>query len=325
MKKIIVSGIRPTGKIHLGHVVGAITNWIKLQNDYECYIFIADWHAMTSHSDVSRELKQYSYEIVSTFLAFGLDPSKVTIFEQSKIPEHLELYYILSCITPLGWLERCPTYKEQIKNVQDKELNNYAFLGYPVLQAADILLYKGEYVPVGEDQIPHLELTREIARRFNSIYGTFFPEPQPLLTTVSKLLGIDARKMSKSYNNAINITDTSEEIKHKTLQMFTDPSRIKRTDPGHPEICNVYSYYKIFAPTEASKTEYECKNAIRGCTDCKSLLANKLLEYILPYSDKVNYYLNNISEIQKILEEGNKKAKSVASKNIAEIKKLVFG
>ncbi len=325
MKKIVVSGIRPTGNIHLGHIVGALPNWIKLQDDYTCFFFIADWHAMTSHYEASKELKQFAYEIVASFLSFGLDPDRVIIFEQSKIQEHLELFYILSCITPISWLERCPTYKEQIQNIQEKDLNNYAFLGYPVLQAADILLYKGQYVPVGEDQVPHLELTREIARRFNSFYGDYFPEPQPLLTTTPRLLGIDGRKMSKSYNNAIYVIDKNAEIKKKAMSMFTDPSRIKRTDPGHPDICNVYTYYKVFAPADAPSTEYECRNAIRGCTDCKSLLADKLINYLSPYRERIEHYLNNPVKIQDVLDKGNKKAKEIASQNISEIKKIVFG
>lgn len=325
MKKVVVSGIRPTGNIHLGHIVGALPNWIKLQDDYSCFFFIADWHAMTSHYEVSRELKQFTYEIVASYLAFGLDPNKITIFEQSKVPEHLELAYILSCITPISWLERCPTYKEQVQNIQDKDLSNYAFLGYPVLQAADILIYKGEYVPVGEDQLPHLELTREIARRFNSLYGNYFPQPQPLLTSVPRLLGIDGKKMSKSYNNAIYVGDDEKNIKEKVMAMFTDPSRIKRTDPGHPDICNVYTYYKLFAPNDASTTEYECKNAIRGCTDCKNLLGTKLAEYLAPYREKIQYYLSNYANVDEILSTGNKKARQIASQNLNEIKKLVFG
>lgn len=325
MKKIVVSGIRPTGTLHLGHIVGALPNWIKLQDNYTCFFFIADWHAMTSHYEKSKELKGFTREIIAISLAFGLDPKKVVIFEQSKVPQHLELAYILSCITPISWLERCPTYKEQIINIEGKDLNNYAFLGYPVLQAADILIYKGEYVPVGEDQLPHLELTREIARRFNNFYGNFFPEPQPLLTSFPKLLGPDNRKMSKSYNNAIYITDKNEDIKKKVISMFTDPSRIKRTDPGHPEICNVYTYYKIFASEEASKTEYECRNAIRGCTDCKSLLAKELVNFLAPYKEKLHYYLSNINLIDSILDEGAKTAQKIASENLAQIKNLVFG
>ncbi len=324
MKRVVVSGIRPTGGIHLGHIVGPLQNWLKLQDSYECFFFIADWHAMTSHYESSKELKQYTNEIVASLLSFGLNPQKVTIFQQSKISEHLELFYILSCITPIGWLERCPTYKEQIQNISDKDLGNYAFLGYPVLQAADILLYKGEYVPVGEDQLPHIEMAREIARRFNNLYGDFFPEPQSLLTHYPRLLGFDNKKMSKSYNNTINITDTDSEIKRKVMSMFTDPSRIHRSDKGHPEICNVYTYYKIFAPEDASLTEYECKNALRGCTDCKEMLGNKLLQYLSPYKEKINYYLNNTENIENVLNDGNEKAKAIASKNINQIKNIVL-
>ncbi|MFN7181155.1 MAG: tryptophan--tRNA ligase [Planctomycetota bacterium] len=325
MMKVVVSGIRPTGRVHLGHLAGAIPNWLQLQHNYLCFFFIADLHAMTSHFESPHEIRNFTRELVASLLAFGVDPHKVILFEQSKITEHLELYYLLSCLTPVSWLERCPTYKEQIQNVSSRDLNNYAFLGYPLLQAADILLYKGQCVPVGEDQIPHIELAREIARKFNNLYRNFFPEPQPLLTSTPRLLGIDNRKMSKSYNNTVDIADTDSQIHNKIMQMFTDPSRIHRTDPGHPDICNVYSYYKIFVPQDASTTEYECKNAIRGCTDCKELLANKLLSYLAPFREKINDYLKYPEKIETILQEGNKKAKAVASKNIAEIKQIVFG
>ena len=239
--------MRPTGRLHLGHLVGALDNWLELQKKYSCIFSIVDWHALMGEYEQSKAIADNIVDMAMDWIACGIDPDKSILFVQSHVPEHLELQMILSCITPLGWLERNPTYKEQLREITTRDLQTYGFLGYPVLQAADILLYKATAVPIGEDQLAHLELTREIARRFNHIYKTdLFPDCEPLLTQTPRLLGIDGRKMSKSYRNAINLSDSPQEIHRKTVSMFTDPQRIKLSDPGHPEKCNVYSYYKVF-------------------------------------------------------------------------------
>src|SRR3984885_4877933 len=248
----VLSGMRPTGKLHLGNYMGALANWVKLQDNYECYFFIADWHALTTdYADPSR-LKLNTLDVALDWLAAGLDPERSTIFIQSHVPQHAELHLLFSMITPLGWLERVPTYKEQQENITEKDLNTYGFLGYPVLQAADILIYKGDFVPVGEDQVPHVELTREVARRFNMFYTkkngiAVFPEPQPLLTPTPKLPGTDGRKMSKSYGNAIMLTDPEPVVRQKLKTMVTDPARVRRTDPGNPDVCPVGDLHKIFS------------------------------------------------------------------------------
>jgi tryptophanyl-tRNA synthetase len=243
VKKRILSGMRPTGPMHIGHLLGALENWKRMQEEYGCFFMVADWHALMSEYATPGNIKKFTLENVNDWLCFGIDPAKSVIFRQSDVPEHLELDMILSCITPLPWLERCPTYKEQLREVKGRDLTTYGFLGYPVLQAADILLYKADAVPVGADQLPHLELTREIARRFHDIAKeNIFPEPKPLLTESPKILGLDNRKMSKSYNNFIALSDGKEEIKKKVMSMITDPKKIKLGDPGRPDICNVYSF-----------------------------------------------------------------------------------
>lgn len=325
-RKRLLSGMRPTGDLHLGHLVGALQNWKKLQDEYVCYYMIADWHALMSEYKNPEIIKKYSLENVADWLACGIDPEKSTIFIQSSIPEHLELAMILSCITPLGWLERCPTYKEQLKELANKEITNYAFLGYPVLQAADILLYRSEFVPVGEDQLPHIELAREIARRFHTIFKCkLFPEPQAKLTEIPRLQGIDGRKMSKSYGNTISLSANDEEIKSKCQNMFTDPLRIKRSDPGHPNTCNLYPYHQVFSDTQLSQQIYkDCIDSKIGCTDCKRILADKLIEFISPIREKRNKFLSDIKKLQDIISEGNKKAKDTASKLMAEVREVVF-
>src|SRR5499427_6353723 len=251
--KRIVSGMRPTGRLHLGNYEGALKNWVKLQDIYKSYHFIADWHALTSDYADTSKINEYTMAIVTDWLAAGLDPNKTTIFVQSLVPEHAELYIYFSAVTPLGWLERVPTYKEQRENITEKDLGTYGFLGYPVLQAADILIYKGDFVPVGEDQVPHVELTREIARRFNQFYGKprpVLPEPQPLLTPTAKLPGTDGRKMSKSYGNTILLTDPEPVLRQKLKTMVTDPARVRRTDPGNPDLCPVGDLHQIFSSQE---------------------------------------------------------------------------
>lgn len=323
-KKRVLSGMRPTGKLHLGHVVGALNNWVKLQNEYECFHFIADWHALTSdYADTSR-IKENRIEMMVDWLAAGLDPKKSTLFVQSAVPQHAELHLLLSMITPLGWLERVPTYKEQRENITDKDLGNYGFLGYPVLQSADILIYKGNYVPVGEDQVPHVELTREICRRFNSYYGEVFPEPQALLTPVPRLPGLDGRKMSKSYGNDISLSDTPEAISQKIKVMMTDPARKRRHDPGNPDVCPVFAYHKIYSSPETIETvDRECRVAGIGCIDCKKWMSEHLVENLSPLLQRRKDYESRRDEILDIIDEGNRKAAAVAEDTMFEVRQAV--
>ncbi len=322
--KRIVSGIRPTGRLHLGHLHGALLNWKRLQDEYECFYFIADWHALTSEYAKPDIIKKSTIDIVLDWLAVGLDPEKCTFFIQSHIKEHAELHLIFSMITPIPWLERNPTYKEQIQELSSKNLNTYGFLGYPVLQAADILMYKADAVPVGEDQAPHIELTREIARRFNFLYKKVFPEPETLLTPTSKLLGIDRRKMSKSYNNAIFITEPPDEVTKKVSQMVTDPQRGRRTDPGRPDYCNVFSYHEIYSPEEKVKEiEEACKKATIGCVECKRIMAENLNKGLEPIREKRKALESKMDYVENIIEEGNKRAKRVAQETMEEVREAV--
>ncbi len=323
MKKLL-SGMRPTGKIHLGHLFGALNNWVNLQERYQCYFMVADWHALMSEYKDALQIKDYIVEIVADWISAGIDPAKSIIFLQSDVKQHLELLMILADITPLSWLERCPTYKEQLKELTGKELTTYGFLGYPVLQTADILLYKAETVPVGEDQLPHLELAREIARRFNHLYKKdIFPDPEALLTKMPRLLGLDNRKMSKSYGNFIAISDEDDAIKKKIASMITDPKRIKRQDPGHPDVCNVFSYYKIFDPEKAKAVRDWCEGAKKGCTECKMILAEAVIEYIKPIREKRNKLLKDKDTISDILKHGAKKASEIAAATMAEVYKAI--
>jgi len=323
-KKRILSGMRPTGKMHLGHLVGTLDNWIKLQEEYDCFFMVADWHALMSEYEDPKAISDYAIDNVVDWISFGIDPNKSTLFIQSQVPEHLDLFMIFSCLTPLGWLERCPTYKEQLREIKTRDLHTYGFLGYPVLQAADILVYKADKVPVGEDQLPHLELTREISHRFNSLYKKkLFPYPDAILTKTSRLLGLDARKMSKSYNNTIDLSDSAETIKKKVQTMITDPKRIKLTDKGHPEICNVYSYYAIFVPDIKEEVSVWCRSALKGCTECKKNLALKLIEKLSPFHQKREELLGDRHKIEHILEEGKKRAQSVAGETLKEVRTVL--
>lgn len=330
MKKRILSGMRPTGQLHLGHLVGALENWVKLQDEYECFFMVADWHALMSEYEDPSMIMEYSAEIVLDWLSVGIDFNKSTIFLQSDVKEHLELYMILSTLTPLGWLERCPTYKEQLRENKTRDLATYAFLGYPVLQAADILLYKAERVPVGEDQKAHLELTREIVRKFNSLYGDEYDdepaliEPEGLFTETPRLLGIDGRKMSKSFDNYIALSDSPDVIRKKVSGMFTDPERIKLTDKGHPEKCNVHTYYNIFAEkvnvpkSRILKLADDCRQAKIGCTECKQNLVEILIEYLKDiHTRREEFKKMNVREITI---QSAKKAKEVASETLTKVK-----
>jgi len=321
MKKRILSGMRPTGKLHLGHLVGALDNWARLQEEYECFFMVADWHALMSEYENPGKLGETGIDNVIDWLSAGIDPQKSTIFVQSEVPQHLSLHMIFSCFTPLGLLERCPTYKEQLREVKTRDLHTYGFLGYPVLQAADILVYKAEKVPVGQDQLPHLELTREIARRFNGLYKKdVFPYPDALLTQTPKLLGLDGRKMSKSYNNTINLSDPEETVKKKVSGMFTDPKRIKLSDKGHPEACNVYAYYCTFCPEMKEEVHDWCAHAKVGCTECKKRLAERLLEKLKPFHERRESFAGNKAKVLKILEEGKARALQAAERTMSEVK-----
>ncbi len=323
-KKRILSGMRPTGPLHIGHLVGALNNWIKLQEEYECFFMVADWHALMSEYANPKDLKENIISNVIDWLACGISPEKSTIFIQSHVPQHLELYMVFSVITPLGWLERCPTYKEQLREVTNRDLSTFGFLGYPVLQAADILLYKAQAVPVGEDQLPHLELTREISRRFNSLYKKdIFPEAAALLTETPRILGLDGRKMSKSYNNFIAISEEPKSIRLKVQSMFTDPLRIKFSDPGHPQTCNVNSYYALFAPERKKEIDGLCRKAQIGCTDCKKELAEILVKFLEPIQKKRDELLKDKGQIFKVLEQGSKGAGAVALKTVSEVKDIL--
>ena len=390
-ERVVVSGMRPTGKLHLGHYFGVIKNWLNLQEEGgKRFIFVADWHALTTSYTDTERLKENIENLMLDWLACGLDPDKNTLFIQSLVKEHAELYLLFGMITPKSWLELNPTYKDLKYNllklhelketfrqkverlipllleglevkIEDKEgfeevlkeqlaealiqalfegkiegdllkrlnidkkllyqIDTYGFLGYPVLQAADILVYKGNSVPVGEDQLPHIELTREIARRFNRLYGETFPEPQPLLTETPKVVGTDGRKMSKSYNNAIYLSDSAEEVEQKVRRMVTDPQRVRKTDPGRPEVCPVFTLHKLFTdPQEVKMIEEDCREARIGCVQCKKILAANINAFLEPIRERRNYYQSNKGELWDIFREGSKRAREVASQTLQEVR-----
>ena len=326
-KDRLVSGMRPTGKLHIGHWQGALVNWVGLQDKYDCFYFVADWHALTTkYSDVSN-LMDDGLEMVADWLALGIDYKKSVIFQQSMVKSHSELFLLLSMITPLSWLERCPTYKDQIKELAgsaDSEVSNLGFLAYPVLQTADIILYDAKVVPVGEDQLPHLELTREIVRRFQHIYNTeIFVEPQALLTKTPRLLGTDGRKMSKSYNNSIYLSDSALEIEQKVRAMITDETRIKATDLGHPDICSVFYLQEIFNTDEVNEIKANCEAGKIGCVQCKKRLAAVLQTKLAPVREKREEFLKDKDFLMDILREGSKKATIIADETLAKVKKVM--
>jgi len=316
--------MRSTGKLHLGNYVGALANWVGMQDQYECFFCVADWHALTTdYADTSR-VKENSLEVALDWLAAGLDPGRSVIFIQSHVPAHAELHLLFSMITPLGWLERVPTYKEQRENIKDKDLGTYGFLGYPVLQAADILIYKADFVPVGEDQVAHVELTREVARRFNGFYGTkkeIFPEPQSLLTPAPKLPGTDGRKMSKSYGNAILLTDPEPVVRQKLKTMVTDPARVKRSDKGDPDKCPVGDLHKIFSSKETMAKVYEgCRSAGIGCIECKGWVADALVQLLNPMQERRRRYEEKPRDTWDILEDGAAKASKAAAETMKDVR-----
>jgi tryptophanyl-tRNA synthetase len=324
LRKRVLSGMRPTGKLHLGNYVGALENWVRMQDQYECFFCVVDWHALTTdYADTSR-IKENSLEVALDWLAAGLDPEKSVLFIQSHVPAHAELHLLLSMITPLGWLERVPTYKEQRENIRDKDLGTYGFLGYPVLQAADILMYKADVVPVGEDQVAHVELTREIARRFNGLYGKrgdVFPEPQSLLTPAPKLPGTDGRKMSKSYGNTILLTDPEPVVRQKLKTMVTDPARVRRSDPGNPDVCPVGDLHKIFSDRATmDKVNAGCRSAGIGCIECKSWAADGLVRLLNPMQERRKKFEENPRLAWDILEAGSERARKVAAETMGGVR-----
>ena len=318
--------MRPTGRLHLGNLHGALSNWIALQNhgDYDCFYFVADWHALTSDYAATDAIRANTVEMVIDWLAAGLDPQKSTLFVQSAIKEHAELFVLLSMITPLAWLERNPTYKELKEELTQKDLSTFGFLGYPVLQAADIIMYKAFGVPVGVDQLPHVELTREIARRFNFLYGEVFPVPEPLLTEVPKLLGIDGRKMSKSYDNSIFLSDGGEALKNKVGAMFTDPQRQRKRDPGRPELCNVFTFHQLYSPAErVAEIPPACRGAAIGCIECKQRLAAAIAAGLEPLHERRAHYLNHPEEVRGIIADGNTRAAAIAGETMTEVREAM--
>ncbi len=319
-KKRVLSGMQTTGPLHLGNLLGALNNWVSMQDEFDCYYFAADWHALASNYEETDQLEANLVDLGINWLSAGLDPDKSTLFVQSLIPEHAVLHLLFSMITPLPWLERVPSYKEKMEQVENRDLHTYGFLGYPVLQAADIVMYKAHYVPVGIDQLPHLELTREIVRRFHDIYGNeVFVEPQPKMSAVPKLPGTDGRKMSKSYNNAIYLSDSAEDMTAKIKNIITDPARVRKTDPGDPEKCVAFDFHKIFSSDDDNKlTIEECKTAKRGCVSCKKLLCDNILSYLGPLLEKRAQWEARPGDVLEILALGTTNARAVARQTVEQ-------
>jgi len=317
----ILSGMRPTGRLHLGHL-SVLENWMRLQEENECFFFIADWHALTTEYENPQDIKGFTYEMAADWLAVGIDPEKSVVFVQSQVPQHAELHLVFSMFTPLSWLERVPTYKDQVQKFAElgKDITTYGFLGYPLLQAADILIYLAEGVPVGEDQLPHIELCREVARRFNFLYAPVFPEPQGILAKIKLVPGIDGQKMSKSYNNVIPLTATAEEIRRLTNRMVTDPARIHKDDPGHPEVCTVFKYYRIYSPAELAEVETACRAGRIGCVACKQRLAGILEGVIAPVRERRAALLARKGFVSEVLDAGREKAQQVAADTLDRVR-----
>ena len=348
-KRRVLSGMRPTGRLHLGNYMGALYNWVRLQDQYDCFFFIADWHALTTDYANPGDVWEKSHEVALDFLAAGLDPQKTVIFKQSEVPQHAELFTAFGMFTPLGWLERVPTYKDQQEQLREKDLATFGFLGYPLLQAADILLYKPAFVPVGQDQVSHIELTREVARRFNQLYNSavtrkvaaaksdkelmkveisenliesaIFPEPQALLTPSPKLPGLDGRKMSKSYGNTIGLTEAPDDIRKKLKTMVTDPARVRRTDPGDPDVCPVGDLHKVFSSEETMAKVYDgCRTAGIGCIECKGWAADSVIAELAPIAERRRVYEGNPGLVEDILQDGADRAAKVAKPSMREAK-----
>lgn len=321
MKKLsIVSGMRPTGRLHLGHYFGVLKNWIELQKDFDCFFFVADWHSLTTEYHNSQSIKDFVSEMALDWLASGVDPLRTTLFIQSHIPEQAELHLLFSMITPLGWLERVPSYKELKNELKDRDLNTYGFLGYPLLQTADVAIYKANKVPVGQDQVAHIELAREIIRRFHHLFKTeIFPEPESLTTPSAKIIGMDGRKMSKSYHNSIYLSDSTEERDKKIKGYITDPARKLRSDPGHPEICPIFAYHQQVTEAQmVSEIDADCRTAKIGCVDCKKILMKNMTDKLGDFSSR--RALIKKKEVEEILMDGSKKARGVAAQTLGEAK-----
>ncbi len=320
----VLSGMQASGRLHLGNLVGALQNWVRLQDRYECFYFIADWHALTTGYADTRAIKESTIDLLINFLAAGLDPDKCTIFVQSRIPEHAELHLLLSMITPLGWLERVPTYKEKLQELQERDLSTYGFLGYPLLQTADIIIYRSRYVPVGVDQVPHLEISREITRRFNHLYGEVFPEPEALLTEFPKVPGVDGRKMSKSYDNAIYLSDPPEMVEQKLRTMMTDPARKRRTDAGEPELSPVYQLHKVFSSKEEQEeVAHGCRTAGIGCIDCKKILIKNVFRIMEPIWKKRSELTTDPDLLSDVLKKGTEKARKEAQETMEIVREAM--
>jgi tryptophanyl-tRNA synthetase len=320
----VVSGARPTGRLHLGHLHGALKNWIRLQESYRCFFFVADWHALTTDYQSPQGIQQSTLEMVTDWLSIGLDPQRSVLFRQSSVKEHAELHLLLSMITPVPWLERNPTYKDQIKELIEKDLSTYGFLGYPVLQAADIVMYKANKVPVGVDQAPHVELTREIVRRFNQFYQPIFPEPEVLLTETQRLPGLDGRKMSKSYNNAVFLSDSPEEIDRKLSRMMTDPARVRRQDPGEPEKCPAFQLHKIYSSAqELEDVSSGCRSASIGCLECKKIMIRHVIADLEPFRKKRADFEKNPQQLHDVLESGNALAGETAAATMEGVRRAI--
>jgi len=320
----ILSGHRPTGLLHIGHYEGTLRNWAALQDDYDCFFEIADWHALTTGYDETETMPERVEQIAIDWLASGLDPERSTLFVQSDVPEHAELFLLLGMVTPVSWLERCPTYKDQIANLRDIDGAGPGFglLGYPVLQAADIIMYRANVVPVGEDQLPHLELTREIVRRFNNFFGEIFPEPDALLAEFALVPGTDGRKMSKSYGNDIKLSDTPDDVRKKMKSMFTDPTKLRMGDPGHPDECPVFVYHRMYDddPTRIEQIKMECESGELGCVNCKVEASEKLLKSVGPVMELRADLAKNPDYVHTVLREGAEKAREVARETMAEVR-----
>ena len=319
----VLSGMRPTGRLHLGNYLGALDNWVRLQADYECFYFVADWHALTTEVPEKGEIQQNMIEMTADWLGAGLDPERSTLFVQSLVPEHAELHLLFSMITPVSWLERVPTYKEMVEQL-GLESPSYGLLGYPLLQSADILMYRTRWVPVGVDQVPHVELTREVARRFNHLFGPVFVEPEAKLTAIPKVPGTDGRKMSKSYGNAIYLADPPEVTIPKVKTMVTDPARKRRRDPGNPDVCPVFDLHRIFTP-EAPRAEVAqgCRTAAIGCLDCKGVLLDRLVPPLDQIRERRTRFVEAPDRIREILHAGSARARERARETLAAAKVAV--
>ncbi len=317
----IVSGTRPTGRLHLGHLHGALINWLRLQDKYRCFFFVADWHALTTDYLTPQGIGESTREMVMDWLSVGLDPQRCVLFRQSSVKEHAELHLLLSMITPVPWLERNPTYKEQMREMEGRDLSTYGFLGYPVLQAADIIMYKANKVPVGVDQAPHVELTREIVRRFNQVYRPIFPEPEVLLTEAQRVPGLDGRKMSKSYNNAVFLSDEPKQINQKLSRMMTDPARVRRHDPGEPAKCPAFQLHQIYCtPQEIDEVSQGCRTASMGCLDCKKVMIKHVLHGLEPFREKRSDLERHPETVDDVLAQGNRNAQKIANETMAEVR-----